>query len=162
MNDAEVTRWREEFLELLREEYRHDFTDRLVEGGLEAIITEYSPAIPSEIQEILCDYNRETAEKRKKILTRAGETLREIQVTTDGDCKSLSTQRQKALRDWIWEWRNVDRSKGAAKPIVWTGSDGQDPSDRWSKPRSVGEVLITHAEYCERKGKYRHLLDTLA
>lgn len=162
MNDAKVTRRRDEFLELLREEYRHDFTDRLVEGGLEAIMTEHGSAIPSEIQEILCDYNRETPEERKKTLTRAGKNLRQIQITTNGDCNPLSTQRQKALRDWIWEWRNVDRSMGASKPIIWTGSDGQDPSDRWSKPRSVGEVLITYAEYCKRKEDCQHLLDTLA
>ncbi len=162
MNDAKATRRREEFLELLREEYRHDFTDSLVEGGLKAILAEYRSVIPSEIQDLLCIYDQETREKRQKILTEAGRTLRQIQVTKNGNCKPLSAQRQKALRDWIWEWRNVDRSMCAPEPTIWTGVYGQENGDRWAKPHSVGEVLITHAEYCKRKGKYRHLLDTLA
>ncbi len=46
MNDAKATRRREEFLELLRKEYRRHFTDNLVEGGLKAIMIEYKYVIP--------------------------------------------------------------------------------------------------------------------
>jgi hypothetical protein len=160
MSKLYALRRSEELLALFREEYRRGFRDSLVEGGVQALLVEYSTYVPPSIRLMLDAYGEMGFAKRKETLASAGKALRTFVATSGGKCE-MSSERRRALKDWIYERRNVDRAKDDPRPIIWTGIRDQDDSDRWAKPHSIDEVRITHEEYRSRMNRCRNLLDTL-
>ncbi|MGI8687377.1 MAG: hypothetical protein ACR2M3_02265, partial [Thermomicrobiales bacterium] len=66
---------RDELLELLRDEWKRGFDNRVVMGGMRALQAEYGPFVPPEVFAALRHYSTLDAAGRKQALTLAGKIL---------------------------------------------------------------------------------------
>ncbi len=75
---------RDELLELLREEWRRGFDNKVVVGGMRALLHEYAPFAPPEVSAALRNYSTLDVAARKQALTLAGKMLNAPPAPTPG------------------------------------------------------------------------------
>jgi hypothetical protein len=90
----------DEFLELLRDEYRRHVSDTCFANGMHGLLKEYEPFLPRGVRSTLIDYSLYNVEDRVKALKSAASLIKEFMTSNFGAIEPLSQERRTLLSEW--------------------------------------------------------------
>ncbi len=135
---------RDELLELLRDEWKHGFDDRVVMGGMRALQAEYGPFVPPEVFVALRHYRTLDAAGRKRALTLAGKLLNARQPPSPSP--SPASGRGVSLLEASANAQERGTNYGSISPLPRTGEGGVAPPKPKPpavvKPMSLGDEVM--------------------